>query len=46
MVHIADTIEPNKKNHEIYKDMYDAYISAYEGLSRETFGKLSDLQAI
>jgi xylulokinase len=46
MVHVADEIEPNRANHAIYEEMYDAYVKAYAGLADGgAFDKLAEIQA-
>ena len=44
MVHVAREIEPNIENHDIYQEMYRAYIEAYEGLNHKAFGTLAAMQ--
>jgi xylulokinase len=44
MVHVANEIEPNIENHDIYQEMYRAYIEAYEGLNHKAFGTLAAMQ--
>jgi xylulokinase len=47
MVTVTDTIEPNMVHHQIYEEMYQAYIKAYEGLtSSGAFNTLSRLQSV
>jgi len=46
MVQIADHIEPNMENHAVYEDMYSAYVSAYEGLTKQgAFEKIANIQS-
>jgi xylulokinase len=46
MVHVADQIEPNPDNREIYEEMYEAYVKAYAGLADGgAFDKLADIQS-
>ena len=44
MVHVASEIEPNMENHDIYQEMYRAYMEAYEGLNHKAFGTLAAMQ--
>lgn len=46
MVHVKDEIKPNAANHAIYEKMYQAYQSAYEGLTKSgTYDLLAEIQA-
>jgi len=46
MVHVKDEIKPNAANHAIYEEMYQAYRSAYEGLTESgTYDLLAKIQA-
>lgn len=45
MVHVTGEIEPNMTNHNMYEDLYQAYVKAYEGLSTSgAFDKLAEIQ--
>jgi xylulokinase len=44
MVHVASEIEPNMAHHQLYEEMYRAYIEAYEGLDHQAFGTLAAMQ--
>jgi xylulokinase len=46
MVAVTGQVEPNLANHQVYEELYQAYVSAYEGLcSSGAFDKLARLQA-
>jgi len=46
MVHVKDEIEPNAANHGVYEKMYQAYQSAYEGLTESgTYDLLAEIQS-
>ncbi|MFO7905622.1 MAG: FGGY-family carbohydrate kinase [Planctomycetota bacterium] len=46
MVHVADQIEPDRKRHQRYEDLYRAYVQSYEGLSSGgAFESLARIQA-
>ena len=46
MVHVAGEVQPKAENRQVYRDMYDAYVKTYEGLSRSgAFEKLAGIQA-
>jgi xylulokinase len=46
MVQVADRIEPDPARHQRYEALYQAYVQAYEGLSRGgAFASLARLQA-
>jgi xylulokinase len=46
MVEVKDRVEPNLKNHAIYEEMYQAFVSAYEGLaSSGAFDQLARIQS-
>jgi xylulokinase len=45
MVCVTGQLEPNMENHKIYEEMYEAYVSAYEGLSSGAFDKLAKIQS-
>ena len=34
MVHVTELIEPNRKNHAIYEDVYGNYVTAYQALNQ------------
>ncbi len=46
MVHVAGQIEPDPRRHELYEEMYAAYVKAYEGLQTSgAFAALANIQA-
>ena len=46
MVHVTSVVEPNMAHHRIYEDLYQAYVQAYEGLTRgHAFETLAHIQA-
>ena len=46
MVAVTGVVEPNMANHRIYGDLYQAYVQAYEGLTRSrAFETLAHIQA-
>jgi len=45
MVTVTGQVEPNMANHQVYEEMYQAYVKAYEGLTNSgAFDKLAQLQ--
>ena len=45
MVHVTGELEPDAQAHAIYEDLYQAYRSAYEGLTQSgTYHRLATLQ--
>ena len=46
MVHVETEIEPIVENHEIYQDLYSAYVEANQALSRKTFENLAAIQDV
>lgn len=45
MVAVTGQVEPDLVNHQIYEEMYQAYVKAYEGLTTSgAFDKLAQLQ--
>ena len=46
MVHVTGVIEPDMANHQRYEHLYQAYVQAYEGLTRSrVFETLAHIQA-
>lgn len=46
MVNVTGVVEPNLANHQVYEEMYQAYVKAYEGLTNSgAFDKLAEIQA-
>jgi sugar (pentulose or hexulose) kinase len=46
LVEVTGEVEPNLENHKVYEEMYQAYVMAYEGLSKSgAFDKLAEIQA-
>ena len=46
LVEVTDQIEPNLENHRVYEEMYQAYVKAYEGLTKSgAFDQLAKIQA-
>lgn len=46
MVHVAGQIEPDPARHQLYEELYAAYVKAYEGLhSSGAFAALAGIQA-
>ncbi len=46
MVQVAGEIEPDMGCHQIYEELYEAYVKAYEGLNQGgAFAKLAAIQA-
>lgn len=45
LVHVAGEVEPNMQNHQVYEELYQAYVKAYDGLSGSgAFDKLAEIQ--
>ncbi len=46
MVQVTGEVEPNMANHQVYEEMYQAYVAAYEGLAGSgAFDKLAKIQS-
>jgi len=46
MVHVTGAVEPNMAHHQVYEEMYQAYVQAYEDLtSSGAFDTLAHRQA-
>jgi xylulokinase len=46
MVEVTGQVDPIMANHNVYEEMYQAYVKAYEGLSSSgTFDKLAQIQS-
>lgn len=45
LVHVTGELEPNMDNHQIYEELYQAYVAAYEGLAQGgAFDRLAEIQ--
>jgi xylulokinase len=45
LVHVTGELEPNMDNHQIYEELYQAYVAAYEGLAQGgAFERLAAIQ--
>jgi xylulokinase len=45
LVHVTGELEPNMDNHQVYEELYQAYVAAYEGLTQGgAFDRLAAIQ--
>ena len=45
MIKVTNVYEPKPENAQVYKDLYEIYVSAYEGLAEHgTYEKVAALQ--
>ena len=45
MVQMKKLYEPNDKNHQMYKDLYELYVKIYESLDENVYSNLVDFQS-